>query len=47
MRERLNLAGSPVLLTDTAGLRDSEDEVEAIVLIRPKMPFLMLIWSSG
>lgn len=30
VRERLSLAGSPVLVTDTAGLRDSEDEVETI-----------------
>lgn len=30
VRERLSLAGSPVLLTDTAGLRDSEDEIESI-----------------
>jgi tRNA modification GTPase len=30
----LALAGTPVLLTDTAGLRDSEDEVEAIGIAR-------------
>jgi tRNA modification GTPase len=30
----LSLAGMPVLLTDTAGLRDSDDEVEAIGIAR-------------
>lgn len=30
VRERLSLAGTPVLVTDTAGLRESEDEVESI-----------------
>jgi tRNA modification GTPase len=30
----LALAGTPMLLTDTAGLRDSEDEVEAIGIAR-------------
>ena len=25
---RLNIAGFPVILTDTAGLRDTEDEIE-------------------
>lgn len=30
VRERLSLAGSPVLVTDTAGLRESDDEVESI-----------------
>lgn len=30
VRERLSIAGSPVLITDTAGLRESDDEVESI-----------------
>lgn len=30
VRERLSLAGTPVLVTDTAGLRESDDEVESI-----------------
>lgn len=30
VREKLSISGTPLLVTDTAGLRDSEDEVESI-----------------